>query len=70
MVSNIRTYLEQIANWFAGFGVPDPIANWGHPLMMGILVVVLGTYTAWVGWQGRIAKDVPKKQSNARYIGN
>ena len=46
MVSNIRTYLELIANWFAGFGVPDPIAHRGHQLMMGILVVVLGTYTA------------------------
>lgn len=61
MVSNIRGYLEPIASWFAGLGVPEPIVHWGHPAMMGIVIFVLGTFTAWAGWQGRIAEDTDKK---------
>jgi hypothetical protein len=37
--------------------VPEPIVHWGHPVMMGIVVLVLGSYVAWAGWQGRIAED-------------
>jgi hypothetical protein len=57
MVSNVRAFLQPIADWFAGFGMPEPIIHWGHPAMMGIVVLVMGSYTAWAGWQGRIAGD-------------
>lgn len=39
--------------------MPEPIVHWGHPLMMGIVVVVLGTYAAWAGWRGRTAAAAP-----------
>lgn len=42
---------------FRGLGVPDTIVHWGHPAMMGIVVLVLGSYVAWSGWQGRLAAD-------------
>jgi magnesium-transporting ATPase (P-type) len=61
MVSNIRAFLQPIADWFAGFGTPAPIVHWGHPLMMGIVIFVMGTFTAWAGWQGRLGDDVEKK---------
>jgi hypothetical protein len=65
MVSTIRGFLQPIlqpiADWFASFGTPEPIVHWGHPLMMGIVVFVMGSYTAWAGWQGRIGDDVEKK---------
>lgn len=61
MVANIRGYLEPIANWFAGLGVPESIVHWGHPAMMGIVIFVMGTFTAWAGWQGRIAEDSDKQ---------
>lgn len=57
MVSSVRAFLQPIADWFAGFGTPEPIVHWGHPAMMGIVVLVMGSYTAWAGWQGRIAPE-------------
>ncbi|MFZ4640884.1 MAG: DUF4079 domain-containing protein [Nodosilinea sp.] len=64
MVSTIRNVLQPIADWFAGFGVPDPIVHWGHPLMMGIVLFVMGSVTAWAGWQGRLSQDAEKKVEN------
>ena len=61
MVSSIRSTLKPIAEWFAGFGMTEPIVHWGHPLMMGIVVFVMGSYTAWAGWQGRLADDLEKQ---------
>ncbi|MEO0537920.1 MAG: DUF4079 domain-containing protein [Cyanobacteria bacterium P01_A01_bin.123] len=57
VASSLRAYLQPIADWFAGFGVPEPIVHWGHPAMMGIVIFVMGTFTAWAGWRGRTAED-------------
>jgi hypothetical protein len=53
MDTSIRTLLQPIADWFNGFGIPTPIVQWGHPVMMGIVIFVVGSFTAWIGWQGR-----------------
>lgn len=58
MISNVRGFLQPIADGFAGFNMPEPIIHWGHPAMMGIVVLVMGLYTAWAGWQGRIATEL------------
>lgn len=60
MASQITALLKPIADWFASFNMPEPIIHWGHPLMMGIVVAVLGVYVAWAGWQGRTAEDADK----------
>ncbi|MGF1523045.1 MAG: DUF4079 domain-containing protein [Leptolyngbyaceae cyanobacterium] len=57
MASQITAFLKPIADWFAGFNLPEPIVHWGHPAMMGIVIFVLGIYVAWAGWQGRTAQD-------------
>ncbi|MGP1375897.1 MAG: DUF4079 domain-containing protein [Almyronema sp.] len=57
MVSSLRASLEPIAGWFRQFGLPEPIVHWGHPLMMGIVIFVLGSFVAWAGWRGRVAED-------------
>lgn len=49
----IRSALEPIANWFSSLGTPEPIVHWGHPLMMGIVVLVMGSAVALAGWRGR-----------------
>lgn len=54
---DIRGLLEPIANFFAGLGVPEPIVHWGHPLMMGIVIFVMGSFVGYTGWQGRLATD-------------
>lgn len=52
-MSNLRSSLEPIANWFNSLGTPEPIIHWGHPLMMGIVVFVMGSAVALAGWRGR-----------------
>lgn len=52
-MSNLRASLEPIANWFSSLGTPEPIVHWGHPVMMGTVVFVMGTAVALAGWRGR-----------------
>lgn len=54
---DIRSYLEPIADWFATFNMPEPIVHWGHPLMMGIVVLAMGSYVGLTGWQGRVTTE-------------
>ncbi len=57
MGENLSELLEPIAALFRNLGTPEPIVHWGHPVMMGIVVLVLGSYVAYAGWRGRTAKD-------------
>jgi hypothetical protein len=59
VADQLTAWLKPIADWFAGFNLPAPIIQWGHPLMMGIVIFVLGVYVAWAGWRGRTAAEVP-----------
>lgn len=53
-MSNLRSSIEPIANWFNSLGTPEPIVHWGHPLMMGIVVFAMGSAVALAGWRGRV----------------
>jgi hypothetical protein len=55
--TQLSEILEPIAAWFRSLGTPEPIVHWGHPLMMGIVVVVLGSYVGLAGWRGRLVED-------------
>lgn len=59
MAEQLTAWLKPIADWFAAFNMPEPIVHWGHPLMMGIVIFVLGVYAAWAGWKGRTAEAAP-----------
>lgn len=61
---SLSEMLEPIAQFFRSLNVPEPIVHWGHPAMMGIVVFVMGGYSAWAGWQGRLAAD---KEVAAKY---
>ena len=50
---SLRELLEPIAEWFSSLGTPEPIIHWGHPLMMGIVVFVMGSAVGIAGWRGR-----------------
>lgn len=54
---NISELLEPIAEIFRKMGIPEPIVHWGHPIMMGIVVFVMGSFVGWAGWRGRIDED-------------
>jgi Protein of unknown function (DUF4079) len=57
MGQGLSEALEQIAAWFRSLNTPEPIVHWGHPVMMGIVVLVMGSYTAYAGWQSRLTQD-------------
>lgn len=52
---SLSQFLEPIAAWFRSLGTPEPIVHWGHPLMMGIVVVAMGSFVGITGWRGRTA---------------
>ncbi|NER83754.1 MAG: DUF4079 domain-containing protein, partial [Leptolyngbya sp. SIO1D8] len=51
MGSQLTALLKPLADWFAQFGMPEPIVHWGHPVMMGIVVFVMGSTAAYMGWK-------------------
>jgi len=52
---NVSAVLEPIAGWFRSLGVPEPIVHWGHPVMMGIVIFVVGTFVGVTGWRGKLS---------------
>ncbi|MCS6781672.1 MAG: DUF4079 domain-containing protein [Gloeomargarita sp. SKYBB_i_bin120] len=62
MDAQVRSWLQPVADFFNGLSIPEPIVHWGHPVMMGIVLVFMGSFAAWRGWQGRLATDPHLKQ--------
>lgn len=46
--------LEPFAAYFRALDLPEPVTHWGHPLMMGIVLVGMGSAVALTGWKGRL----------------
>jgi F0F1-type ATP synthase membrane subunit c/vacuolar-type H+-ATPase subunit K len=63
-MANFSELLEPIAQWFSSLGIPEPVVHWGHPLMMGIVVVAMGSAAGIAGWQGRLATDAEVATKN------
>ena len=59
-MENLSGAIEPIAAWFRNLGMPDPLVQWGHPLMMGIVVFVVGSFVGIAGWRSRIVQDEEK----------
>ncbi|MEN9206806.1 MAG: DUF4079 domain-containing protein [Gloeomargarita sp. GMQP_bins_120] len=57
MDAQVRMWLQPIADFFNGLPIPDVVVHWGHPVMMGIVLVFMGSFTAITGWRGRLATD-------------
>lgn len=62
---NLSELLEPIASQFRSMGIPEPITHWGHPVMMGIVIFVMGSFVGYSGWKGRLTDD-EKAASNNR----
>lgn len=56
-MNTVNQLLEPIAAPFSQLGLPPVVVQWGHPLMMGIVVVVMGSAAAIAGWKARLATD-------------
>jgi magnesium-transporting ATPase (P-type) len=57
MGEQLSELLEPIAAFFRSLNTPEPIVHWGHPVMMGIVVFVMGSYVAYAGWRSRLTTD-------------
>ena len=64
MADWLRPLLEPIASWFSSLGIPAPIVNWGHPLMMAIVVFVMGSFVGLTGWRIRTVNDDESRKSH------
>jgi hypothetical protein len=64
MNTQLSELLEPIAAWFRSLNTPEPIVHWGHPLMMGIVVVFMGSYAAIAGWRSRLSSDTAEVDRN------
>lgn len=57
MGDSLSELLEPIAQQFRSLGVPEVIVHWGHPLMMAIVALVMGSFVGLAGWRGRLVTD-------------
>ncbi|MEO1134135.1 MAG: DUF4079 domain-containing protein [Cyanobacteria bacterium J06639_1] len=61
---SVSEALEPIAAQFRSMNIPAPITHWGHPLMMGIVVIAMGSAVAYAGWKGRTSFEAEVKREN------
>ena len=61
---DLANSLQPIADFFSRLGLPTPIVRWGHPLMMGTVIFVVGSFVGWSGWRGRLAADAEVESKN------
>ncbi|MFP4336345.1 MAG: DUF4079 domain-containing protein [Halothece sp.] len=54
---NLTELLEPIAQFFRSFNLPEWVTHWGHPMMMGVVIFVMGTFVGITGWKGRLANN-------------
>jgi hypothetical protein len=57
---NWSELLEPIAAWFRSLGIPELVVRWGHPVMMGIVIFVVGSFVGVAGWRGKLLEGKDK----------
>lgn len=57
MAERLVEWIKPLAEWFQRLGMPEPIIHWGHPAMMGVVVLVMGSFVGLTGWRGREVAD-------------
>src|SRR6476646_777416 len=72
-MSGVSEFLEPIATWFRNLGIPETVVHWGHPMMMGIVVVAMGSAVGITGWRGRLVTDAtiagPSREAHPKIAG-
>eukprot|EP00193_Tetraselmis_chui_P013556 CAMPEP_0177789792 /NCGR_PEP_ID=MMETSP0491_2-20121128/22965_1 /TAXON_ID=63592 /ORGANISM="Tetraselmis chuii, Strain PLY429" /LENGTH=226 /DNA_ID=CAMNT_0019311733 /DNA_START=38 /DNA_END=718 /DNA_ORIENTATION=- len=49
--------LGPLAEYFNTLGLPEPLVHWGHPGNMAVVLIAMGGYGSWLGWQIRVGDD-------------
>uniref|UniRef100_A0A383W485 Cytochrome b561 domain-containing protein n=1 Tax=Tetradesmus obliquus TaxID=3088 RepID=A0A383W485_TETOB len=53
----IRAALAPTADYFATLGLPSALVRWGHPGNMAVVLLAMGGYGSYLGWQIRTSDD-------------
>jgi hypothetical protein len=65
--------IQRVADYFKTLSIPEPVVEYGHPVMMTIMVAAMGLGGAYLGWAGRLNPDkkagVKQKQTHATVMG-
>lgn len=57
MGDSLSHLLAPIASQLRSLGIPEPIVQWGHPLMMAMVIFMMASFVGLAGWRGRLAQD-------------
>eukprot|EP00238_Polyblepharides_amylifera_P013436 CAMPEP_0196584072 /NCGR_PEP_ID=MMETSP1081-20130531/45704_1 /TAXON_ID=36882 /ORGANISM="Pyramimonas amylifera, Strain CCMP720" /LENGTH=191 /DNA_ID=CAMNT_0041905159 /DNA_START=74 /DNA_END=649 /DNA_ORIENTATION=- len=52
-----KGFLNPAADFFLGLGLPEPLVHWGHPAAMAVVLLAVGGYGSYLGWQIRVGED-------------
>lgn len=70
---NNPAVIQRLADYFKTLSIPEPVVEYGHPVMMTIMVAAMGLGGAYLGWAGRLNPDkragVKQKQTHATIMG-
>lgn len=58
-------FLTDIVAFMNGLDLPEPLVHWGHPGNMAVVLLAMGGYGAYLGWQIRLggdAEDIEKAE--------
>jgi hypothetical protein len=50
-------FLKGQADTFSTLGLPEWLIHWGHPGNMFVVLLAMGGYGGWLGWQIRLSDD-------------
>lgn len=53
----IAKALQPAADTFASFNLPTPLIKFGHPGNMAVVLLAMGGYGTYLGWQLRLSDD-------------
>ena len=51
--SSLASALQPAADTFVSFNLPEPLVHWGHPGNMLVVLLFMGGYGTWKGFQIR-----------------
>lgn len=57
LLSDNPAFLQKIVGAFQTLNMPEPLVQYGHPAMMGFMVLGMGLPGAVIGWQGRLNEN-------------
>ena len=49
--------IQRVADYFNTLGIPKSVVEYGHPVMMGVMVLAMGFGGGLTGWAGRLNSD-------------